>query len=84
MTPTNKIPKILIKDDKKCQKLTTYPWSATLHKSFLTHWYWTLQMSTKATEHNYSTMLQYVESVVGKDNLCQSPNKTNSIKQHQA
>jgi len=75
---------ILVKANKKCQKLNQYPWSPTLHKAYLIHQYWKLKQSTVGTEHNYDKTYQCIWAVVSEEALVQAPHKNLCIKICQA
>jgi len=48
---------ILLMVDNKLRKCMNTPWSLTLHEAFLVHCYWTLKLSGKRNDHNYSEQL---------------------------
>jgi len=49
--------KILTKTDQQCQPLSTHSWSLAIQMAYLVHQYWSLQFTTKKTEHNLSSAL---------------------------
>jgi len=56
--------KISITANQKCVKQGNSPWSPLLHKAYLIHHYWTLQLSFKRTGHNYPQAFSKIEVTV--------------------
>jgi len=75
---------ILVRVDRKCWKLNTYPWSLALHKAYLIHQCWKLKQSALFTKRDYDKMYQRIRTVVGDKVLLQAPMETIHVKIRQA
>jgi len=52
---------ILVKVDQQCTKYHMTPWSPQLHKAYLEHKYWSLQVTSIKTKRNLDNVIQPIQ-----------------------
>ncbi len=54
---------ILVSNNQKCHKYCPIPWSPTLHKLYLIHWYWKIYLSEACPKKKHTAALQQILSL---------------------
>jgi len=76
--------RILIDEDKKCNRFKDYPWSPTLNRAYLEHCYWTFRLSKIKTKRSYASVYKKIKTRLPNFDINLQPPDTVSQKQHQA